>query len=92
MVIWVAVGGRTSLAGAIAGALLVNFAKDRISTVLPAFWLYGLGALFIIVVTVAPKGLAGMVEGFRNRPPRAPKPAVEAIPDGVAEPVRSPAP
>jgi urea transport system permease protein len=92
MVIWVAVGGRTSLAGAIAGALLVNFAKDRISTVLPAFWLYGLGALFIIVVTVAPKGLAGMVEAFRNRPPRAPKPAVEAIPEAVAEPVRSPAP
>lgn len=60
MVIWVAIGGRTSLAGAIAGALLVNFAKDKISTVLPAFWLYVLGALFIVAVTVAPKGLAGL--------------------------------
>jgi urea transport system permease protein len=60
MVIWVAIGGRTSLAGAIAGALLVNFAKDKISTVLPAFWLYALGALFIVAVTVAPKGLAGL--------------------------------
>jgi urea transport system permease protein len=63
MVIWVAIGGRASLAGAIAGALLVNYAKDRVSTVLPAFWLYGLGALFIIAVTVAPKGLAGLFEG-----------------------------
>jgi len=95
MVIWVAVGGRTSLAGAIAGALLVNFAKDRISTVLPAFWLYGLGALFIIVVTVAPKGLAGMVEALRNRPRQIkpePKPGPKPAPEIVAEPVRSPAP
>jgi urea transport system permease protein len=60
MVIWVAIGGRTSLAGAIAGALLVNFAKDKISTILPAFWLYALGTLFIVAVTVAPKGLAGL--------------------------------
>jgi urea transport system permease protein len=60
MVIWVAIGGRTSLAGAIAGALLVNFAKDKISSVLPAFWLYVLGGLFIVAVTVAPKGLAGL--------------------------------
>jgi urea transport system permease protein len=60
-VIWVALGGRTSLAGALAGALLVNFAKDKISTVLPTFWLYVLGALFIIAVTAAPKGLAGLV-------------------------------
>jgi urea transport system permease protein len=60
MVIWVAVGGRVSLPGALAGALLINFAKDKISTVLPAGWLYVLGALFIIAVTVAPKGLAGL--------------------------------
>lgn len=92
MVIWVAVGGRTSLAGAIAGALLVNFAKDKISTVLPAFWLYALGGLFIIVVTVAPKGLAGMVEGLKLRP-RAPKPPKpEVVADAVPEPARSPAP
>ncbi|MDP3658634.1 urea ABC transporter permease subunit UrtC [Phenylobacterium sp.] len=60
MVIWAAVGGRTSLIGAVAGALLVNFAKDKISTELPAFWLYMLGGMFILVVTVLPKGLAGM--------------------------------
>lgn len=67
MVIWAAVGGRASLGGAVAGALLVNFAKDKISTVMPEFWLYVLGAVFILVVTILPKGLAGM---FPDRPIR----------------------
>jgi urea transport system permease protein len=60
MVIWVAIGGRDSLAGALAGTLLVNFAKDKVSTALPELWLYALGFLFIIAVTVLPKGLAGL--------------------------------
>ncbi len=60
MVIWAAIGGRESVAGALAGALLVNFAKDKISTALPELWLYGLGTLFIVAVTVLPKGLAGL--------------------------------
>jgi urea transport system permease protein len=69
MVIWVAIGGRTYLIGGIIGALLVNFAKDKISTALPALWLYALGALFIIAVTVLPKGIAGEFEGeSRFRP------------------------
>jgi urea transport system permease protein len=63
MVIWVAIGGRDSVAGALAGALLVNFAKDKISTALPELWLYGLGLLFILAVTVLPKGLAGLFSG-----------------------------
>lgn len=60
MVIWVAIGGRDSIAGALAGTLLVNFAKDKVSTALPELWLYALGALFIIAVTILPKGLAGL--------------------------------
>jgi len=60
MVIWAAIGGRDSVIGAIAGTLLVNFAKDKISTALPELWLYGLGLLFIIAVTVLPKGIAGL--------------------------------
>jgi urea transport system permease protein len=61
MVIWVAIGGRDSIAGALAGALLVNFAKDKISTAFPELWLYGLGLLFILSVTALPKGLAGLI-------------------------------
>jgi len=60
MVIWVAIGGRDSIAGALAGALIVNFAKDKVSTALPELWLYALGALFIVAVTVLPRGLAGL--------------------------------
>ena len=60
MVIWAAIGGRDSIAGALAGALLVNFAKDKISTAFPELWLYGLGLLFILSVTALPKGLAGL--------------------------------
>lgn len=60
MVIWAAIGGRDSVIGAIFGALLVNFAKDKISTAFPELWLYGLGILFILAVTVLPKGLAGL--------------------------------
>ncbi|MDB5686912.1 MAG: urea transporter permease subunit UrtC [Rhizorhabdus sp.] len=59
MVIWVAIGGRTMLIGGIVGTLLVNFAKDKVSTALPELWLYALGSLFIIAVTALPKGIAG---------------------------------
>lgn len=61
MVIWVAVGGRYSLAGAIAGALVVNLARDSVSSAIPELWLYLMGAMFILVVTLLPKGLAGLV-------------------------------
>jgi urea transport system permease protein len=75
MVIWAAIGGRTSIIGALAGALLVNFAKDKVSTAFPEFWLYLLGASFIIVVTLAPQGLAGIFSGLNLSPkPTAPKP------------------
>jgi len=71
MIVWVAVGGRKSLWGAVAGALLVNFAKDSISSALPELWLYVLGLVFILVVTFLPGGLAGLVEDlaakFRGR-------------------------
>ncbi len=61
MVIWVAIGGRNSLAGAVAGALAVNIARDGISSAFPELWLYALGLLFILVVTLLPEGLAGLV-------------------------------
>jgi urea transport system permease protein len=59
MVIWVAVGGRATLVGAILGTLLVNFGKSLLSEQFPAVWLFFQGALFLIVVTVLPDGLVG---------------------------------
>ncbi|MEO6339696.1 MAG: hypothetical protein ABIO39_06635, partial [Caulobacteraceae bacterium] len=75
MVIWAAVGGRASLVGAIAGALVVNFAKDKISSAFPEFWLYALGFVFILVVTALPKGIAGMFPDGGWKMPTLPRPA-----------------
>ena len=59
VVIWVAVGGRGSLYGAVLGALLVNYAKTYFTGALPELWLYLLGALFVAVTIFLPKGLVG---------------------------------
>jgi urea transport system permease protein len=68
MVIWVAVGGRESLAGAVLGTLIVNFAKDKVSSAFPELWLYLMGALFVLVVTVLPDGLGGLLRLFARAP------------------------
>ena len=62
MVIWVAVGGRATLSGAILGTLLVNFGKSFLSEQFPEVWLFFQGALFLIVVTVLPGGLVGWLQ------------------------------
>jgi len=59
MVIWVAVGGRGTLLGAVLGAVLINYAKSLISEQLPETWLFIQGALFLLVVTVLPDGVVG---------------------------------
>jgi urea transport system permease protein len=59
MVIAVAIGGRFTLAGAVLGAVLFSYAKTTFSEQLPSAWLYLQGGLFILVMTLAPKGLAG---------------------------------
>jgi urea transport system permease protein len=61
VVIWVAIGGRGTLYGAIAGAVLVNYAKTWFTTALPSAWLYLLGALFVVTTLLLPNGLAGML-------------------------------
>jgi urea transport system permease protein len=63
VVIWVAVGGRGTLVGAVAGALLVNYAKTYFTGALPEVWLYALGALFVLVTLFLPRGLAGLLPG-----------------------------
>jgi urea transport system permease protein len=60
VVIWVAVGGRGTLYGAVAGAVLVNYAKTYFTGALPEIWLYALGALFVLVTLFLPRGLTGI--------------------------------
>lgn len=62
MVIWVAVGGRSNLYGACAGALLVNVAKTYLSESFPDLWLYFQGLLFIVVVLFVPGGIVGLIK------------------------------
>jgi len=61
VVIWVAVGGRGTLYGAVAGALLVNYAKTYLTGALPEMWLYALGALFVLVTVFLPRGIVGLI-------------------------------
>ena len=59
-VIWVAVGGRGTLAGAVLGAVLVNYAKTYFTSgVLAPYWLFMLGGLFIGVTLLLPRGIVG---------------------------------
>jgi urea transport system permease protein len=60
IVIWVAVGGRATLIGAVLGALLVNYAKTRFTAIMPEAWLFALGALFVLVTLYLPNGLMGL--------------------------------
>jgi urea transport system permease protein len=68
MVIWVAVGGRATLIGAILGAVAVNYGRSLLSEKFPEIWLFFQGALFLIVVTVLPDGVVGWIrsEGFNQ--------------------------
>jgi urea transport system permease protein len=60
-VIWVAVGGRGTLVGAVAGAVLVNYAKTWLTGALPEIWLFALGGLFVAVTLLLPRGLIGLI-------------------------------
>ncbi len=63
--IWVAVGGRGTLVGAILGAVIVNAGKSYLTGAAPDLWLFVLGGLFILVTLALPQGIVGLV----RRPP-----------------------
>ncbi|GAA2667967.1 MULTISPECIES: urea ABC transporter permease subunit UrtC [Actinosynnema] len=67
LLVGVAVGGRFSLAGAVLGAIAVNYAKTAFSEDFAEGWLYLQGGLFVLVLVLAPRGLAGLVERGRER-------------------------
>ena len=89
-VIWVAVGGRGTLIGAALGAIVVNYAKTYFTSgPLAPYWLFMLGALFILVTLLLPKGIVGTVNGWwlpLKAKPLAADAASAAREDGVSEP------
>ncbi len=82
IVIWVAIGGRGTLYGAVIGAVLVNFAKTYFTSgVFAEFWLFILGALFVITTIYLPRGVVGILDHYlekrrtaRSVPEEQPKP------------------
>ena len=60
--IWVAVGGRGTLIGPILGAGVVNGAKSFFTQAFPEYWLYFLGAIFILATLFLPQGIAGLAQ------------------------------
>jgi urea transport system permease protein len=87
-VIWVAVGGRGTLAGPVIGAVLVNFAKSWFTAAMPEFWLFALGALFVAVTLFLPQGLLGLGQKVLARMKRRERNQDGGLP---AEPDRQPA-
>ena len=60
VVIWVAMGGRATLYGAVLGAIGVNYAKTWFTAAFPEIWLFALGGLFVLVTLLLPRGIAGL--------------------------------
>jgi urea transport system permease protein len=61
VVIWVAVGGRGTLIGAVVGAVAVNYGRSILTNYFPEAWPFILGGLFVVVVTLFPDGLIGIM-------------------------------
>ncbi|WOJ95416.1 urea ABC transporter permease subunit UrtC [Congregibacter brevis] len=59
--IWVAVGGRGTLHGAMLGAIVIAAAETMLTARLPELWLFALGALFLLVTLMLPQGFAGLL-------------------------------
>lgn len=62
MIIWVAIGGKGTLIGAVIGAILVNALKSGVSESFPDIWSYFIGIAFVVVVLYMPYGIVGLVK------------------------------
>ena len=67
VVIWVALGGRGLLFGAVLGAVVVNASKTWLTGVMPEAWLFALGALFVVVTVLLPRGIGGELQRLGGR-------------------------
>ncbi|MFK7795457.1 MAG: urea ABC transporter permease subunit UrtC [Gammaproteobacteria bacterium] len=67
LVIWVAIGGRGTLYGAVLGAFVVNYAKTFFTAWAPEAWLFILGSMFVFVTVFMPKGLVGLYNQISMR-------------------------
>ncbi|MBV9828645.1 MAG: urea ABC transporter permease subunit UrtC [Alphaproteobacteria bacterium] len=86
--IWVSIGGRGTLIGAVLGAILVNLAKTWLTSAFPEVWLFFLGGLFIVSTLLLPRGIVGLLDKLHwmRAPPEAPPVTVPSmsVDDGAA--------
>lgn len=59
VVVWVAVGGRGTIVGAVVGALAINVLYSQLTSLVPKLWPFILGGLFVGVVLFLPDGVIG---------------------------------
>jgi urea transport system permease protein len=71
VVVWVAIGGRESLLGALLGAVAVSALSTYLSAIIPNYWQLALGIVFIAVIIAFKGGVAGalkrVTEGHAGR-------------------------
>lgn len=67
VVVWVAIGGRLSLFGALMGGVLVSALSNYLSSISPQYWQLALGFVFILVIVSFKRGLAGVFMQLKER-------------------------
>lgn len=67
VIIWVAIGGKGTLIGAVIGALLINVMTQVFNATFPYIWQIILGLTFIIVVVFIPNGLYSIINKARSK-------------------------
>ena len=67
VVVWVAIGGRNSLLGALLGGILVASLSNYLSAVIPRYWQLALGILFVLVIVYLRGGIAGAIGNLTAR-------------------------
>jgi len=92
MAVWVAVGGRGTLIGPVIGAFLVNGAKTLFTAHFAEYWLFLLGAMFVLVTLYLPNGVVGLLARLRRADgARVPAPSAASASSASSVPPPTPA-
>lgn len=67
VVVWVAIGGRQSLLGALLGGVGVSALSNYLTAITPEYWQLVLGLIFVVVIIAFKGGVAGALDrAFRR--------------------------